>query len=59
MIIFVGVALDAMFGSLYLDEIELDRKNIIPILAAASHFRMDKLAERCGDIMIENTNHNV
>lgn len=48
-----------MFGSLYLDEIEFDRKNIIPILAAATHFQMDKLAERCGDIMIENTSHTV
>lgn len=49
-------ALDAVFGSLYSDEIEIDPKVVISVLATATLFHLDGIIEKCGEVMIETIN---
>ncbi|XP_055918536.1 protein germ cell-less [Eupeodes corollae] len=49
-------ALDAVFGSMYSDEIEIDPKAVISILATATLFQLDGIIEKCSEVMIETTN---
>lgn len=48
--------MDAVFGSLYSDEIEIDVKHVVSILATAAMFQIDGIIDRCGEVMIENLN---
>ena len=43
-------------GSLYQDEISVEPAEVIPILATASLFQMDGLADQCANIMEETVN---
>ncbi|XP_055699038.1 protein germ cell-less [Phlebotomus papatasi] len=47
-------ALDAVFGSLYLDEITLNKNVIIPVLATSALFQLNSLIEKCSEVMIES-----
>lgn len=49
-------ALDAVFGSMYSDEIEIDPKAVISILATATLFQLDGIIEKCTEVMIETIN---
>ncbi|XP_055839558.1 protein germ cell-less [Episyrphus balteatus] len=49
-------ALDAVFGSLYSDEIEIGPKAVISILATATLFQLDKIIEKCVEVMIDTIN---
>uniref|UniRef100_U5ETV2 BTB domain-containing protein n=1 Tax=Corethrella appendiculata TaxID=1370023 RepID=U5ETV2_9DIPT len=49
-------SLNAVFGSLYMDEVVLEPKEIVSILATATLFQLDNLIEQCADVMIETTN---
>lgn len=49
-------ALDTVFGSLYLDEVTIDPKCVISVLATATHFQLDGLIERCAEVMTETVN---
>lgn len=48
--------MDAVFGSLYSDEIEIDVKHVVSILATAAMFQIECIIDRCGEVMIENLN---
>lgn len=48
-----------MFGSLYLDEVTLDPRDIISTLATATLFQLDGLIERCAEVMNESMNAEV
>ncbi|XP_075166101.1 germ cell-less [Haematobia irritans] len=49
-------ALDAVFGSMYSDEIEIDAKGVISVLATATLFHLDGIIEKCAEVMIESIN---
>lgn len=49
-------ALEAVFGSLYSDEIEIDPKKVISVLATATIFQLDGIIDKCSEVMIETTN---
>merc|ERR1719266_1483964 len=54
-----NISLDSMnvtLGSLYQDEISVEPAEVIPILATASLFQMDGLADQCANIMEETVN---
>lgn len=51
-------ALDAVFGSMYSDEIEIDTTVVISILATATLFQLDGIIEKCSEVMIETINVN-
>uniref|UniRef100_A0A2M4ANU9 BTB domain-containing protein n=1 Tax=Anopheles triannulatus TaxID=58253 RepID=A0A2M4ANU9_9DIPT len=48
-------SLFSVFGSLYMDEVVLDPKEIVSTLATATLFQLDGLIERCAEVMIETT----
>lgn len=48
-------SLYSVFGSLYMDEVVLDPKEIISTLATATLFQLDSLIERCAEVMVETT----
>lgn len=52
-------ALFTVFGSLYLDEVSLDPRDIISTLATATLFQLDGLIERCAEVMNESMNAEV
>lgn len=52
-------ALFTVFGSLYLDEVTLEPRDIISTLATATVFQLDGLIERCAEVMIESMNAEV
>lgn len=45
-----------MLGSFYQDEISLEPKDVIPILATATLFQLQGLIDQCTEIMAETTN---
>ncbi|XP_054736821.1 protein germ cell-less [Anastrepha obliqua] len=49
-------ALDAVFGSMYSDEIEIDPKAVISVLATATLFHLDGIIDKCAEVMIETIN---
>uniref|UniRef100_A0A1A9UKT5 BTB domain-containing protein n=1 Tax=Glossina austeni TaxID=7395 RepID=A0A1A9UKT5_GLOAU len=49
-------ALDAVFGSLYLGEIEIDDKSVISIIAAATLFILDNIINKCTEVMADTIN---
>ncbi|XP_073848048.1 germ cell-less [Musca autumnalis] len=49
-------ALDAVFGSMYSDEIEIDAKGVISVLATATLFHLDGIIDKCTEVMIESIN---
>uniref|UniRef100_A0ABK9NGC0 BTB domain-containing protein n=1 Tax=Glossina morsitans morsitans TaxID=37546 RepID=A0ABK9NGC0_GLOMM len=49
-------ALDAVFGSMYSDEIEIDSKSVISILATATLFHLDGVIDKCSEVMTETIN---
>uniref|UniRef100_A0A1A9WV05 BTB domain-containing protein n=1 Tax=Glossina brevipalpis TaxID=37001 RepID=A0A1A9WV05_9MUSC len=49
-------ALDAVFGSMYSDEIEIDAKSVISILATATLFHLDGVIDKCAEVMTETIN---
>lgn len=54
----VILALDAVFGALYSDEIDIDVNIVTSILATAAMFQIDGIVDRCAEVMIENLNVN-
>lgn len=49
-------ALDAVFGSMYSDEIEIDPNGVISVLATATLFHLDGIIDKCAEVMIETIN---
>ena len=50
------IALSVVLGSFYLDEVSLEPKDVIPILATATLFQLQGLIDQCTEIMAETTN---
>lgn len=48
-------ALYVVFGSLYMDEVVLEPKDIVSILATATLFHLNGLIEKCSEVMCETT----
>lgn len=46
-------ALSITFGSLYMEEVQLSSKNVIPVLAAASLIQFEGLMIQCSEVMKE------
>lgn len=44
-------ALNVVFGSLYLDEVTLDPKTVVSVLATAALLQLDGLIEKCAEVM--------
>lgn len=55
-VFFILLALDAVFGSMYSDEIEIDPKGVISVLATATLFHLDGIIDKCAEVMIETIN---
>ncbi|XP_034141954.1 protein germ cell-less isoform X1 [Drosophila guanche] len=49
-------SLDAVFGSMYSDEIEIDPKDVIPVLATATLFHLDGIIDKCSEVMVDTIN---
>lgn len=49
-------ALSVVLGSLYQDEVSLEPKEVVSILATSTLFQLQGLIDECVDIMIETTN---
>lgn len=49
-------SLGTVLGSLYLDELSLEPKDVISILATATLFQLQSLIDQCTEIMVETTN---
>ncbi|XP_043286018.1 protein germ cell-less [Venturia canescens] len=49
-------SLTIVLGSLYQDEVSLEPKDVISILATSTLFQLQGLIDQCGEIMIETTN---
>ena len=45
-----------MLGSFYQDEVSLEPKDVIPILATATLFQLQGLIDQCTETMVETTN---
>lgn len=52
-------ALNIVFGSLYLDEVTLDPKQVVSVLAAAALLQLDGLIEKCCEVMNSTINAEV
>lgn len=52
-------ALETVFGALYLDEVTIEPKSVICVLATATLFQMDGLIDRCAEVMTETVNAEV
>lgn len=52
----IVLALSTVLGSLYQDEVTLEPKEVISILATSVLFQLQGLIDECADIMIETTN---
>lgn len=48
-----------MFGSLYLDEVVLDPKTVISVLATAALLQLDGLIDKCAEVMNSTVNVEV
>lgn len=55
----IYIALEIVFGSLYLDEVSIDPKSVISVLATATLFQLDSLIDRCAEVMTETVNAEV
>lgn len=53
------LALNTVFGSLYTDEVTIDPKSVISVLASARLFQLDGLIDQCAAVMIETINAEV
>ncbi|XP_043522310.1 protein germ cell-less isoform X3 [Frieseomelitta varia] len=54
-----NITLDSLltvFGSFYQDEVSLEPKDVISILATSTLFQLQGLIDQCTDIMVETTN---
>lgn len=51
--------METVFGSLYLDEVVIEPKVVISVLATATLFQLDELINRCAEVMIETVNAEV
>lgn len=49
-------ALSVVLGSLYQDEVSLEPKEVVSILATSTLFQLQGLIDECVDIMVETTN---
>ncbi|ALC40652.1 gcl [Drosophila busckii] len=49
-------SLDAVFGSMYSDEIEIEANDVIPVLATATLFHLDGIIDRCAEVMADTIN---
>ncbi|XP_064536050.1 protein germ cell-less [Drosophila montana] len=49
-------SLDAVFGSMYSDEIEIEVKDVIPVLATATLFHLDGIIDKCAEVMVDSIN---
>ncbi|XP_020280911.1 protein germ cell-less isoform X2 [Pseudomyrmex gracilis] len=49
-------SLSVVLGSLYQDEVNLEPKEVVSILATSTLFQLQGLIDECADIMIETTN---
>ncbi|XP_017126394.1 protein germ cell-less isoform X1 [Drosophila elegans] len=47
-------SLDAVFGSMYSDEIEIESADVISVLATATLFHLDGIIDKCAEVMIDN-----
>lgn len=48
-----SAGLETVFGSLYNNEVLIDPKRVVSVLATATLFQLDGLIERCGEVMTE------
>ncbi|KAH8401935.1 hypothetical protein KR009_008727 [Drosophila setifemur] len=46
-------SLDAVFGSMYSDEIEIEPADVIPVLATATLFHLDGIIDKCSEVMVD------
>lgn len=53
------LALNIVFGSLYLDEVTLDPNTVVSVLAAAALLQLDGLIEKCCEVMNSTINAEV
>lgn len=44
-------AMNVVFGSLYLDEVTIDPKMVVSILATAALLQLDGLIDKCAEVM--------
>lgn len=56
LLLFLFAALEAVFGSLYIDEVTIDPKTVVSVLATATLFQLDGLIDRCAEVMTETVN---
>ncbi|XP_016988519.1 protein germ cell-less-like [Drosophila rhopaloa] len=47
-------SLDAVFGSMYSDEIEIESADVISVLATATLFHLDGIIDKCAELMVDN-----
>ncbi|XP_037713041.1 protein germ cell-less isoform X1 [Drosophila subpulchrella] len=47
-------SLDAVFGSMYSDEIEIESADVISVLATATLFHLDGIIDKCAEVMVDN-----
>ncbi|EDW09654.1 protein germ cell-less [Drosophila mojavensis] len=47
-------SLDAVFGSMYSDEIAIEPKDVIPVLATATLFHLDGIIDKCAEVMVDS-----
>lgn len=53
------IALETVFGSLYQDEVTIDPKRVISVLATATQFQLEGLINQCAEVMAETVNAEV
>lgn len=53
------IALHTVFGSLYLDEVTLEPRTVVSVLAAAALLQLDGLIEKCCEVMSSTINAEV
>ncbi|EDV98399.1 protein germ cell-less [Drosophila grimshawi] len=49
-------SVDAVFGSMYSDEIEIEMKDVIAVLATATLFHLDGIIDKCAEVMVDSIN---
>lgn len=57
--VYFVLALSTVFGSLYLDEIVIEPKEVISILATATLFQLEGIIEQCTVVMRDTINTKV
>lgn len=57
--LFCRIALETVFGSLYQDEVTIDPKCVISVLATATQFQLEGLINQCAEVMTETINAEV